>query len=350
MPELLSDLLAILNGTLRLAAPLILCAMAGLISERAGIIDIGLEGKLLAGAFAAAAAAALASGATLEGLSALGWLPAPGTFQVLLTGYAPWVGLAFAILVSTALALLHGFACITHRGDQIISGVAVNILAAGLTVVIGIAMFRQGGQTPPLGPEARFPSLILPGAQAVADTPLIGPVYDGLVSGHNLLVYLALLSVVLVWWTLYRTTFGLRLRAVGEAPAAVDSAGVSVPALRYRAVLMAGVLCGVAGAYLSTAHGAGFFRDMSAGKGFIALAAMIFGKWRPGLALAACLLFGLLDTVAPRLQGADLPLLGEAPGALISMLPYLLTVILLAGFFGRAVPPRALGRPYVKEH
>jgi simple sugar transport system permease protein len=249
-----------------------------------------------------------------------------------------------------ALALVHGFACITHRGQQIISGVAVNILASGLSVVIGIALFHQGGQTPPLMPNARFTALRLPGAESLAQVPVIGPLYAELISGHNLLVYVALLSVPAVWWTLYRTSLGLRLRAVGEAPAAVDSAGVSVTRLRYRGVLIAGVLCGIAGAYLSIAHGAGFVREMSAGKGFIALAAMIFGKWRPWPTLGACLLFGFLDTAGPRLQGVELPLIGAAPVALIPVLPYVFTVILLAGFFGRAVPPRALGVPYVKEH
>lgn len=318
------DILRVLDGTLRLATPLILCAMAGLISERSGVIDIGLEGKLLAGAFAAAAVAAL-------------------------TG-SVWLGLIAALLVSMGFSLIHGFACITHRGDQIISGVAVNILAAGLTVVIGIALFKQGGQTPPLGPEERFGPTTLPLAQTLSDVPILGPLYAELISGHNLLVYAAVLSVPLVSWVLFRTTFGLRLRAVGEAPEAIDSAGVSVTWLRYRGVMIAGLLCGVAGAYLSTAHGAGFVREMSAGKGFIALAAMIFGKWRPWLTFMACLLFGFLETITPRLQGVDLPLIGEAPTALIPVLPYIFTVILLAGFFGRAIPPRALGRPYVKEH
>jgi simple sugar transport system permease protein len=324
MLEFWIDTLRILDGTLRLATPLILCAMAGLLSERSGVIDIGLEGKLLAGAFAAAATASL-------------------------TG-SPWLGLLAAMAVSVAFALIHGFACITHRGEQIISGVAVNILAAGLTIVVGIALFQQGGQTPALGPDARFRTISLPGAEALGDMPVLGPLYGELVSGHNLLVYVALAAVALVWWTLYRTTFGLRLRAVGESPAAVDTAGISVTWLRYRAVILAGILCGIAGAYLSIAHGAGFVREMSAGKGFIALAAMIFGNWRPGLALLACLLFGFLDTVGPRLQGVEIPLIGEAPVGLIPVLPYIFTVVLLAGFFGRATPPRALGTPYVKEH
>jgi len=322
MADLWIDALRILDGTLRLAAPLILCAMAGLVSERSGIIDIGLEGKLLAGAFAAAAVASL-------------------------TG-SPWYGLAAAIGVCMALGALHGFACITHRGEHIISGVAINILASGLTVVIGFAVFRQGGQTPPLGPDARFGPIHLPGEESLTGVPVIGPFYGELVSGHNLLVYVALAAVPLTALMLYRTAFGLRLRAVGEVPEAVDSAGISVAWLRYRAVLIAGVLTGIAGAYLSTAHGGGFVREMSAGKGFIALAAMIFGKWRPWPTLFACLLFGFLESAAARLQGVELPLIGPAPVELILVLPYLMTVVLLAGFFGRAVPPRAVGRPYRK--
>jgi len=248
-----------------------------------------------------------------------------------------------------AMSAVHGFACITHRGDQIISGVAVNFLASGATVVAGIALFQQGGQTPPLAPEARFRPVTLPGAETLAGVPVIGPLYADFVSGHNLIVYLAVLSVPLVWWILFRTTFGLRLRAVGEKPEAVDSAGLSVAGLRYRGVLIAGALCGVAGAYLSIAHGGGFVREMSAGKGYIALAAMIFGKWRPWPVLLACLIFGFLEAAAARLQSVDLPVVGAIPVELILVLPYIATVVLLAGFFGRAVPPKALGTAYAKE-
>lgn len=317
------DVLRLLDATVRLSTPLILCAMAGLVSERAGVIDIGLEGKMLAAAFASAAVASL-------------------------TGN-PWAGLLVAMSVAMALGALHGFACITHRGEQIISGVAINILASGLTVVLGIALFAQGGQTPILGREERFGPVTLPLSGSLAELPLLGPLYAELISGHTVPVYLAIFSVPLIWWVLYRTTFGLRLRAVGEMPAAVDSAGISVVGLRYRAVIIAGLLCGIAGAYLSTAHGAGFVREMSAGKGFIALAAMIFGKWKPWPVLGACLLFGFLEAGAARLQGVDLPLIGPTPIEVILVLPYVVTVVLLAGFFGKAVPPRALGIPYVKE-
>ena len=179
--------------------------------------------------------------------------------------------------------------------------------------------------------------------------PLVGPLYRDLVSGHNVIVYLAIFAVPLTAWVIYRTRFGLRLRAVGENPAAVDTAGISVVLLRYRAVIIAGILCGVAGAYLALAQSAGFGRDMTAGQGYIALAALIFANWRPWRVLGACFLFGLLSALSIRLQGVVLPTIGVVPVQLMQALPYILTVILLAGFIGKAVPPRAGGVPYVKE-
>ena len=293
-------------ATLRTATPLILCAMGGLFSERSGIVDVGLEGKMLIAAFFAAV------GSTLTG--------------------SAWCGVAAAVVAAEILALLHGFACITHRGNQVVSGVALNILAAGLTVVLGNAWFHQGGQTPPLDRAGqRLMPIFFPRA------------------GDNILVYAALASVPLTWWLIARTRFGLRLRAVGEMPLAVDAAGISVAWLRYRAVLLCGLLAGLAGAYLSIAQNAGFSRDMTAGQGFIALAAIIFGKWRPFPAFGACLVFGLLDAVAIRLQGVTVPGMGEVPVQFIQALPYLLTVFLLAGFIGRAVAPKAIGIPYEKE-
>jgi len=323
MNEWFDLLILTLDATMRVSAPLILAALAGLFSERSGIVDISLEGKMLAGAFAAAAIAAISGSA--------------------------WLGLLAAIATSIVLALLHGFACITHRGNQVVSGVAINILAAGLTMVLGLHWFKEGGQTPRLDNEARFLSLDLPGAQAVADIPYLGSFYEELISGHNILVYLAFLMVPLTYWVVYKTRFGLRLRAVGENPNAVDTAGISVVKIRYMAVICCGVLCGIAGAYISTAHNAQFIRDMTAGQGFIALAALIFGKWRPLSVMFACLLFGFLDALAVRLQGVAVPGIGEIPVQFIEALPYLLTVILLAGFIGKAVAPKASGIPYVKE-
>ncbi|MBL8710331.1 MAG: ABC transporter permease [Rhodospirillaceae bacterium] len=323
MDDLFALTLSTLAATIRLATPLILCAMAGLLSERSGVIDIGLEGKMLAGAFAAAVVAAV-------------------------TGSAAFALLA-ALLVAVLLSLVHGFACITHRGDQVVSGVAINIIAAGMTVVLGNAWFGRGGSTPDLSPDQRFMPLHLPGAAALRDVPVIGPLYADVVSGHSLLTYLAVLLVPLVWFLLYRTRFGLRLRAVGEAPAVVDTAGISVVRLRYTGVMLAGLLCGLAGTFLAIAQNAAFQREMTAGRGFIALAAMIFGKWRPWPAFFACLLFGFLDAVSIRLQGVVLPGIGTVPVPLIQALPYILTVVLLAGFIGKAMAPRALGTPYVKE-
>ena len=321
--ESLTLLVLVLDSTLRLSAPLMLAALAGLFSERSGIIDIGLEGKMLGAAFAAAATAAL-------------------------TG-SPWAGLAAGIAASVLLALVHGYACITHRGNQVVSGVALNILVSGLSAVLGIAWFAQGGRTPQLPGEARFLPLEWSGAEGIREVPVLGALYSELLSGHNLIVYLAFLAVPVAAFVLYRMRFGLRLRAAGENPESVDTAGISVPGLRYRAVLCTGVACGLAGTYLSLAQSAGFIRDMTAGKGYIALAALIFGKWRPVPAMLACLLFGFLEAVAIRLQWVDVPGIGAVPVQLVQALPYILTVVLLAGFIGRAIPPRALGVPYVKE-
>ena len=198
-------------------------------------------------------------------------------------------------MVSVLFSLVHGFACITHKGNQVISGLAINILASGLTVTLGIAIFAKGGQTPMLGRDVRFGAIDLPFAEAANALPFIGQIYKEIISGHNILVWVALAAVWITSRVVFRTAFGLRLRAVGEKPEAVDTAGISVSGLRYRAVIIAGILCGIAGAYLSIAHGAGFVREMTAGKGYIALAALIFGNWRPVPALVACLMFGFLE-------------------------------------------------------
>ncbi len=319
----LLTLLQVLDSTMRLAVPLLLACLAGLYSERAGIFDIGLEGKMLAAAFLSAAVAYT-------------------------TGSA-WVGLLAGIGASLALSAIHGLASITFRGNQLISGVAINFLAAGMTVVVAQSWFGQGGRTPQLAGAARFEPITLPFADAVRDVPVLGPIYYELISGHTALVYIALLFVPLTWWVLYRTRFGLRLRAVGENPAAVDTAGVSVVGLRYVAVLICGVLCGIAGAYLATALQASFVKDMSAGRGFIALAALIFAKWRPWHALYACLLFGFLQALALRPDVIEGVLSFKVNAQLLDVLPYILTVIILAGFVGKAIPPRAGGEPYVKE-
>ena len=314
---------SILGSTIRLSIPLIFTALAGLFSERAGVFDIGLEGKMLAAAFASACVAYL-------------------------TGSA-FAGLGAGIVVSILLSLVHGFASITSRGNQIVSGVALNFVAAGLTIVLGQAWFGQGGRTPTLPTTARFQPITLPGVDILRDVPILGPFYANVVSGHNLLTYLAFLAVPACAWVLYRTRFGLRLRAVGENPGAVDTAGISVTWLRYRAVIVAGFLCGFSGTYLAIAQSAAFIQNMSAGKGYIALAALIFAKWKPVPVLFACLLFGFLDAMANFMQGKAIPSIGEVPVQIFQALPYVLTCILLAGFIGVARPPKAGGVAYTKE-
>lgn len=314
---LLSSLLA---STLRVSTPLLLCALAGMFSERSGVVDVGLEGKMLFAAFSAGAAGAL-FGST-------------------------WMALGAAMLVAVVLSWMHGLACVSHQGDQVVSGVAINIIAAGMTAVWGIALFSQGGQTPALATEVRVQPLGSWLGWVSADTSA------GLLAGlfnHNILVYAAFALVPLCWWVLYRTRFGLRLRAVGENPQMVDAAGVSVARLRYLALTINGGLCGLAGAYLVLAQSANFSPNMTAGRGFMALAALIFGRWHPVGALVACLLFGFMDAAAIRLQGVTLAGVGEIPVQVIQALPYILTVVLLAGLIGKAIAPSALGKPYSKE-
>jgi len=321
--EYFDTFIVLLQSTVRLSVPLILTALAGLFAERSGVVDIGLEGKMLAAAFAGASAAAVTGSVSL--------------------------GLLSAVLVSVALSLVHGYASISQRGNQIVSGVAINFIAFGATVILGQAWFAQGGRTPALSGDSRFQTVTLPFADAVKDIPFLGSIYDNLLSGHYVMTYVAFAMVPFTWWVLYRTRFGLRLRAVGENPAAVDTAGISVVWLRYRGVICGGILCGFAGAYLSLAMNAGFVKGMSAGKGYIALAALVFANWKPKNILFACLLFGFLDALSIRMQGNPLPFIGQVPSQFMQALPYILTVILLAGFIGKATPPKASGIPYVKE-
>ena len=316
-------ILQLLSSAVRLGVPLLLACLAGLYSERSGIFDIGLEGKMLVGAFMAGAIA-------------------------FVTGSA-WLGLLASIGMSMIFGLIHGLASITFRGNQLISGVAINFLASGLTVLVGQTWFGLGGRTPALDNSARFEGITLPGADLLANVPVFGPLYSQLISGQSILAYIAFAAVPISWWVLYRSRFGLRLRAVGENPAAVDTAGISVVRLRYSAILIAGLLCGIAGAYLATsAPSAGFGKEMTAGKGYIALAALIFAKWRPWTALGATMLFGLLEAISIRFPNIDLGVI-TLPVQVMQSAPYILTVIILAGFVGRAIPPRAGGEPYVKE-
>lgn len=331
-------LIQILDSSLRFATPLLLACLAGLYSERAGIFDIGLEGKMLMAAFFSAAIAA--------------------------TSGSAWLGLLAGTGASLMLAAVHGVASITFRGNQLISGVAVNFLAAGLTVLIAQSWFGQGGRTPAISGPARFNGIELPFAigpadaaesgrqlsQLLADASPLQQIYSELISGHSILVYFSIAAVALTAWVMSQTRFGLRLRAVGENPAAVDTAGVSVIGIRFAAVAICGVLCGVAGAQLATAEpSAGFVKDMSAGRGFIALAALIFAKWRPWHALWACLLFGLFQALELRPDVLEAIFQVKIQSQFLGALPYVMTVVILAGFVGKAVPPKSGGEPYVKE-
>lgn len=316
----------LLASTLRVSTPLILCALAAVLSERSGVIDLGLEGKMLLSAFAAGAVGAF-------------------------TGSLPLALLA-ALLVGVALSMVHGYVCVSHTGDQVVLGMALSMIAAGLSIVLGIAWFKQGGQTPPLPDAVRLTPLFTGLSASLQGVPLLGPVLGAGLLGHNGLVYAALALVPGVWWLLYRTRIGLRLRATGENPAMVDAAGLSVKGLRYGALAGNGALCALAGSYLVLAQNANFVPNMTAGRGYMALAAMIFGKWHPVGALWACLLFGFLDAAAIRLQGVVLPAAlggGAVPVQAIQALPYGMTVVLLAGFIGRSRAPAALGVPYWKE-
>ena len=293
MNELLN--INLLYSAIRLATPLILAALGGLFSERSGVINIALEGLMLAGAFTAAS----------------------------ITYYAdsPWVGLLAAILAGASIALIHAVACIRFKADQVVSGTAINILLTGVPALLSGAFFLSSGSTPQIPKEHLIPY-----------TPIV----------------IAFALVPLTWYVLNRTPFGLRLRAVGENPEAADAAGVSVRAMRYTAVLLSGALAGIGGAYLSIGQSSLFTRNMTSGRGFIALAALIFGKWRPVQTMLACLLFGFTEAVAIQLQGVRFG--GEEiPNQFIQIIPYVLTIVVLAGFIGQSRAPRALGIPYQKE-
>lgn len=309
----------VLGATVRVATPLLMACLAGMYAERSGVLDIGLEGKMLIAAFAAAAASY--------------------TFD------SPLLGLIVAIFASVSFALIQGLASVTLRGNQMIVGVSINMLAVGVAYLLGDALFGMAGGSPSLGATQRFTGVELPFHND------LGGFYRQVISGQSILVYLAFLVVPLSWFTLFRTRFGLRLRAVGEAPHAVDAAGISVPKLRYSALIIGGVLCAVAGAFLSVSQAGGYSDSMTANRGFVALAALIFAKWRPVPALWVCLLFGFVEALGYQFEG-NIEFHSLALKTLVefveSSVPYILTVLVLAGFVGRATPPASVGVPYVK--
>ncbi|MEW6735192.1 MAG: ABC transporter permease [Acidobacteriota bacterium] len=283
--------LSLIGSTIRVSTPLVLAAVGGLFSERSGVINIALEGIMLAGAFTAATV----------------------TFQT----QQPWLGILAAILAGMLVALIHAIACIRYRADQVVIGTAINILFLGVPALLSGALFNSTGSTPQLPREQTLP------------TPLI---------------LFAFAAVPISYFLLYRTRFGLRLRTVGENPEAADTAGVSVAKMRYWGVLLSGMLAALGGAYLSIGQNSLFTRNMTAGRGYIALAALIFGNWHPIGALLACLFFGFAEAVTIRMQGVV-----NIPTQFIQLIPYVLTMVVLSGFIGRVNPPRAIGQPYIKE-
>lgn len=300
----------LIASTIRLATPLILAALGGLFSERGGVINIALEGMMLAGAFTAATV----------------------TFYT----ESPWVGVLAATLAGLMVAALHAVATINYRADQVVSGTAINILFLGVPALLSGAFFASTGATPQLPREQTLPDVAIFNSES---SPRLASVFN-----QKPIVYLALALVAVTFYVLYHTRFGLRLRAVGENPEAADTAGISVKRMRYAGVLISGALAALGGAYLSIGQSSSYTRGMAGGRGYIALAALIFGKWHPVGALLACIFFGFAEALAIRMQGTV-----NIPNQFIQMIPYILTIVVLAGLIRRATPPKALGVAYVKE-
>jgi simple sugar transport system permease protein len=297
-----------LLASLRLSVPLAFAALGGLWSERSGVLNIGLEGMLLAGAFASAAGAFFSGNV--------------------------WVGMLLAIAVGGIVGMLHAYLCVTLRVDQLVSGLAINLTVAGLTSFWSRILFNSGQ-------AQSLPSINTIGIPFLQDIPIIG----FLIFNQDPLVYLLFLLVPLSTYLLFRTSLGLSLRAVGEYPRAADTAGVSVVLVRYIAVTISGCLAALGGAYLSLVHVKFFVEDMSAGKGFIALAALIFGRWHPVSTVLACLLFGATEALQLRIQAFNL----NIPYQFLVMLPYIIALLALVGLAGKSTPPAALGIPYIPE-
>jgi simple sugar transport system permease protein len=301
----MSDLFnwALLFSAIRLATPLIYAALGGLFSERSGVINIALEGLMLAGAFTAAVA----------------------TYEL----HNPYIGLLLGMAAGGGLALVYAIAVIKFQADQVVAGMAINFLMFGLPALISGAVYDSSGSTPQLDKAWQMAN------------------YWNNISIASILVFIL---VPIVWYVLYKTPFGLRLRAVGENPEAADAAGVGVLKMRYIGVTISGLLAAAGGAYLSTGQSSLFTRNMTAGRGFIALAALILAKWRPVPVLVACLFFGFTEALSIQVQGViKMPSGEDVPVQFIQMIPYVLTIIVLAGFIGLSRAPKALGIPYRKE-
>jgi len=299
-------------ATLRFATPLVYASLGGLFSERSGVVNIGLEGMMLTGAFFAV------------------WgSDVTGTWTL---------GLAIGMGAGALLGLLHAFFSISLRADQIVSGFAINFLALGLTSYLFLKIY--GAEGTPTG-LSTIPDLSLGFLDSI---PGIGNFLDDVLGQLNLMIWLGIVLVIVVWIVVFKTSMGLRIRSVGEHPRAADTVGINVYAIRYSAVTLSGMLAAAGGAYLSLAFAQTFDQNITAGRGFIALAALIFGSWRPFGAAAACLLFGFSSALSDNLQTYS-----TSVSTLFEALPYVLTLVAVAGVIGRSIPPAAVGRPYVKQ-
>ena len=296
--DIIRSLLSIplLLASLRFATPLILAALGGTFNERSGVINIGLEGMMLFGAFAA-------------------------VYGSFMTGN-PWVGVFYSMVAGGLFALILAVVCVTLKGDQIVVATGINIFATGLTVYLLQVLYGASGRSPRV---PRLPPIRVLGVR------------------YNPMTILALILVPVAWYILFKTPWGLRIRSVGEHPSAADTLGIQVNKYRFICVLISGVLAGLAGAHLSIGDGSSFLRGMTEGRGFIALAAMIFGKWNPLGALGAAFIFGYFEAVAIRVT------IPWIPSELLRAIPYVMTIIILAGAIGRATPPASIGEPYFQE-
>lgn len=307
-------IVAILASTLRLATPLILAALGGVFTERSGVVNIALEGIMIMGAFFAILGVHLFND--------------------------PWMGVLLAIVIGMLTASLLGVLAINLKANQVVAGVAINLLATSLAAFLLEMVWKRSGQTDVVelsltqNPEA---------FKFLEGIPVIGALFQGM----NPFVYIAFLAVVVSYYVIYKTPFGLRLRAVGEHPRAADTVGINVYKVRHMAVLISGALAGLAGASISLGTVSLFREGMTAGKGFIALAAMIFGKWHPVGAFVACLFFGLAEAIQMQANNLGLTWI---PSEFLQALPYIATVLALIGVVGKAVAPKASGEPYEKGH
>jgi len=320
--DLLASLLsvALVASAVRLTVPVALTALGAVYAERGGVVNIGLEGIMVMGTFFGAAATHLVAQAT-------------GGAAGVPSAWAPVVGLLAAVIAGILFALIHAVVAVTFRVDQIISGVALNLLAVGLARFLNILLFKVSTQSPGIN---GFDPVSIP---VLRHVPVLAPVATGI----SPVIPLALVLVIVGQWVLLRTVFGLRLRAVGEHPAAADTLGINVAKMRYAGVLISGALAGLAGGYLSIEQGRGYLEGMTQGRGFIALAAMIFGNWWPVGALGASALFGYFDALSLRVVHTRIPY------QFITVLPHLASILVLAGFVRRSTPPAADGIPYTKE-